>query len=137
MDVHLGDARLEVVDDRARSLRRLPTFTTDEVVGEQDALVGGELAEREADRPLGGGARQPERQAELDGEVEVDVEELGAQLERAHVGVEVADVEAPEDRPLDLGPQLAADLVEVGVVPQVLDGAREAAVAVEQRRARG
>ena len=66
-------------------------------------------------------ARQPQRQAELDGEVEVDVEELGPQLQRAHVAVEVADVEAPEDRPLDLGPELPAHLVEVGVVPQVGD----------------
>ena len=74
---------------------------------------------------------------ELDGEVEVDVEELGPQLERAEVGVEVGDVEAPEDGPLDLGPQLAAGLVEVGVVPQVVDRAGEAAVAVEQRRGVG
>ena len=80
---------------------------------------------------------QAQRQPELDGEVEVDVEELGPQLQRAHVAVEVADVEAPQDRPLDLGPELAAHLVEVGVVPHVVDRAGEAAVAVEQRRARG
>jgi hypothetical protein len=47
------------------------------------------------------------------------------------------DVEAPEDRPLDLGAQLAPDLVEVGVVPDLRDGAGEAAVAVEQRRRLG
>src|SRR5690606_22294645 len=67
----------------------------------------------------------------------VDVEELGLELERAHVRIEVADVEAPEDGPLDLGPALAPDLVEVGVVPNVVDGAGEPAVAVEQRRSRG
>ncbi|HEX7166677.1 MAG TPA: ChbG/HpnK family deacetylase, partial [Acidimicrobiales bacterium] len=59
--------------------------------------------------------------------------ELRAQLEGGHVGVEVADVEAPVDGPLDLGPALAADLVEVGVVPEVGGRAGEAAVAVEQR----
>jgi hypothetical protein len=48
------------------------------------------------------------------------------------VGVEVADVEAPVDGPLDLGPALAADLVEVGVVPEVGAGPGEATVAVEQ-----
>ena len=39
-----------------------------------------------------------------------------------------------QDGPLDLGPALPADLVEVGVVPDVVDRAGEAAVAVEQRR---
>ena len=58
---------------------------------------------------------------ELDGQLEVDVEELGPQLHAPEVGSEVADVEAPHDGPLDLGPALAADLVEVGVVPQVVD----------------
>ena len=43
-----------------------------------------------------------------------------------------ADVEAPVDGLLDLGPALLAHLVEVGVVPDVVDGAREAAVAVEE-----
>ena len=93
--------------------------------------------EREADGPLGRRAGEADRQAELDGELEVDVEELGPQLQHAHVGVEVADVEAPQDRPLDLGPALPADLVEVGVVPHVDVGAGEAAVAVEQRRGLG
>ena len=136
MDVDLGHARLEVVDD-ALDPPSTPDVHDHQVVREQDTFVGGELAEGEPDRPLGGGTRQPERQAELDREVEVDVEELGAQLERTHVGVEVADVVAPQDRPLHLGPQLAADLVEVGVVPQVLDRAREAAVTVEQGRRLG
>src|SRR5437660_952892 len=35
------------------------------------------------------------------------------------------------------GAQLAADLVDVGVVPDVLDGAGEPAVTVEQRRGLG
>ena len=80
------------------------------------------------------GVAQAHRQAELDRELEVHVEEVGAELERAEMAAEVAHVEAPHDRPLDLGPALAPDLVEVGVVPGVLDRAREAAVAVEQAR---
>ena len=82
-------------------------------------------------------AAEPEREAEVDRQLEVDVEELGPQLQRAHVAVEVAHVEAPEDGPLDLGPALPAHLVEVGVVPDVLDRAGEAAVAVEQARRSG
>ena len=77
---------------------------------------------------------EAQRQPEVDRELEVDVEELGAGLQRAEVAGEVAHVEAPHDRPLDLGPALAPHLVEVGVVPRVLDGAGEPAVAVEQAR---
>ena len=49
------------------------------------------------------------------------------------MGVEVADVESPQDGPLDLGPAFAADLVEIGVVPDVGHGAGEPAVAVQKR----
>src|SRR3546814_15971345 len=70
------------------------------------------------------------------GEVEIDVEELGPELHHAHVAVEVADVEAPQDRPLDLGPALATHPVEVGVLPDVDVGTREAAVAVERSEGR-
>ncbi len=108
-----------------------------EVVGEDHALLGGQGPEGEADQPLGVGPRQPQGQAELDGQVEVDVEELRLDLHGAHVGVEVAHVEAPQDGPLDLGPALAAHLVEIGVVPDVLDRAGEAPVAVEQGRGVG
>ena len=45
----------------------------------------------------------------------------------------MADVEAPQDRPLDLRSQLAAYLVEIGVIPHVVDRARKATVAIEQR----
>ena len=44
----------------------------------------------------------------------------------------MADVEAPHDGPFDLGAALPPDLVEVGVVPRVLDGPGESAVAVEE-----
>ncbi len=80
---------------------------------------------------------EPEGQAEVDGQLEVDVEELGSQQEGVEMGVEVADVESPQHRPLDLGPALPPHLVEVGVVPDVGDRPGEAAVAVEQRRGLG
>ena len=103
--------------------------------GKTHALLGGQLAEGEAGVAASVTALgQPDRQRELDGQLEVDVEELGPQLHRPEVRGEVGDVEAPQDGPLDLGPALAAHLVEVGVLPEVVDGAREAAVAVEQRR---
>ncbi len=47
-----------------------------EVVGEDGAFLGGELAEREPHEPLGGLAGEAQREAELQGELEVDVEEL-------------------------------------------------------------
>ena len=103
-----------------------------EVVGEHDAFLVGESPVRKADQSLAARAGHAQRQPEVDGELEVDVEELGPQLHRPHVRVDVRHVEAPVDRPLELGPALLAHLVEVGVVPHVLDRAREAAVAVEQ-----
>ena len=68
----------------------------------------------------------------VDGHLQVHVEQLGAQLEGRAVVVEVADVEAPQDGPLDLGSALPSDLIGVGVFPGVDVGAGKAAVAVEQ-----
>src|SRR5262249_14008231 len=61
--------------------------------------------------------------------------EFRAGFEGCQVAAQVADVETPVDGPLNLRAALAPDLVGVGVVPQVLDGAREAAVAVKEGRA--
>ena len=86
---------------------------------------------------LGVGARQAYRQPELEGEIDVDVEELRLDLHGAHVGVEVAHVETPEDGPLDLCPAFPAHFIEVGVVPHVFARAGEPAVAVEEGRGVG
>jgi hypothetical protein len=107
------------------------------VIGEDGAPPRRPRPGREPDVALHAGADHAQGQPELDGQVEVDVEELGPELQRAHVGVEVADVEAPQDGPLDLGPALPPHLVEVGVVPHVLHRPREPAVAAEQRRGVG
>ena len=133
VQVHLGDPGPEVVEhplERAACADRRPH----EVVGEHDALRRGEVAVGEADRSLPGRAGHAEGKREVDRELQVDVEELRPQLHGAHVAVEVAHVEAPHDRPLDLGAAFPPHLVEVGVVPHVLDGAGEPAVAVEQAR---
>ena len=114
--------------------RRAPTGQFTKWSGNTTPSSAARSPEREADLALRARAGHAHRELEVDRHLEVDVEEVGAQLQRAHVAVEVADVEAPEDRPLDLRPALLAHLVEVGVVPRVLDRAREAAVAVEQAR---
>ena len=134
----LGDARLEGAEKLEEGLRGCPT--------------PGSVANRSANRTpssaascphgeshvgLGLGTEQAQRQGEVHGQLEVDVEELRPQHEGVEVGVEVADVEAPEHGPLDLGPALPTHLVEIGVVPHVGHGAGEAAVAVEQGRGLG
>jgi len=77
---------------------------------------------------------QSDWEAEVLGEVEVDVEELRFHLDPTEVGGEVRHVEPPEHRPLDLGPPFASNLVEVGVFPDVVDRSGERTVAVEERR---
>ena len=103
------------------------------VVDREHALLGGQCPEREAGHGLGVTALEADRQAVLDREVEQHVEELGAVLEGAEVCAEVADVEAPQDGPLELGSTLGPGLVEVGVVPEVAHRPREAAVTVQER----
>ncbi len=132
VDEELGHAGAELADQPLEGGSSGLSAVHHEVVGRQDPLLGGQPPEREADHPLARLPEQAEREPELHREVEHHVEELGSLLEHAHVVVEVAHVEAPEDGPLHLGPELAAHLVEVGVVPQVRDGAGEPAVAVEQ-----
>ena len=133
VQVHLGDARPEIEEcllDRATR----SDAGVHEMVGVHDAFVSRELPVRETDQTLGARPGHAQREPAVDCHLEVHVEELGAQLQRPHVRVEVRDVEAPIDRPFDLGPALLPDLVEVGVVPDVLDRAREPAVAVEEAR---
>ena len=85
MDDDLGDAGPEVVHD---PLERAPAADAGDGTkwsGNTHALLGGQPAEREPDRRARSRRRQPEGQAELDRELEVDVEELGPQLQGAHV----------------------------------------------------
>ena len=105
-----------------------------EVVGEQHALLRRQGTEGEAGLPFADRRGQADREPEVHGQVEVDVEELRPQRHGGQVGSEVGDVETPLERPLELRPALAPDLLLVGVLPQVVDAAGEAAVPVDQRR---
>src|SRR6266568_4792891 len=102
------------------------------MVREDDTLLGSEPSEREADHALRARSGHAYREREVDGHLEVDIEEVGAKLQRPHVAVEVADVETPQDCPLDLGAAFLAHLVDVTVIPSVRDGARTSTVTVEQ-----
>ena len=134
----LGDAGLEAGEQVEEGLAVAPAGRVANRSAKSDALLGGQLADREARRWAR--PRRPSRRRgrrEVDGQLEVDVEELRPQQQGVEVGVEVADVESPQDGPLDLGPALAAHLVQVGVVPDVGDRAGKAPVPVEQRRGLG
>ena len=136
MDRDLGDPGGELEQEPFEPAAG-PRRAHDHLVGEHHALLRGQAAEREPGHPFVDAVAEPERQAEVDRQLEVHVEELGPELHRAEVAGEVAHVEAPHDGPLDLGPALPPHLLEVGVLPGVLDRAREAAVAVEQARRMG
>src|SRR5680860_188003 len=104
------------------------------MVGRDDALFVCQTPIREADRALAARPSHPEGEAELERQPEIHVEEVGPEPEGAEMAVEMRDVEAPEDRPFDLGAALLAHLVEIGVVPGVGHRPREATVAVEEAR---
>ncbi len=135
MQGHLGDAGLETGHEVEECLAGAHRRQRGEAVGKEHALVGGQAPHRESHVGLGVGAEQAKGKAEIHCQLEVDIEELGPQEQGIEMGIEMADVEAPEDGPLDLGPALPADLVDVGVIPDVGDGPGEAAVPVEQRGA--
>ncbi len=87
----------------------------DEVVGVEHAAVARRLPTGEAHRPLAGLAGHAERQAVLGGEVEVDGVEARVGLHRAHMAVEMGDVDAPGERLVDLRPALGPRLLDGGV----------------------
>ena len=91
------------------------------------------MAKRETRLIGGDGGRQPHRQSELDGELEVHVEELGPQRDGGEMRCEVGDVDAPRQSSLDLGPALAQHLFGVGVLPQIGDVPREPGFAAVER----
>ena len=103
----------------------------DEVVGEQHVLVGGQLSERETHVWFSLGPQEAEGEGEVDGQFQVDVEELRSEEEGVEMGVQVADIEAPENGPFHLSPAFPTHLVEIGVVPDVGQRPRETPIAVE------
>ena len=108
LHVDLGDARLEVGDGGVGTRSRLPArqswskWSGNTTPSSAASLRNGKPA---SSAVIVDGSRIGS--AELDGQLEVDVEELGPQRDRREVRGEVGDVDAPGERPLDLGPQLA------------------------------
>jgi hypothetical protein len=45
----------------------------------------------------------------------------------------MAHIEAPQDCSLDLSATLAANFVEIGVIPKICHGARESSIAIKKR----
>ena len=107
LHVDLRHARLQVGDRRVGTSSRPGPPVVVEMVGEHHTLVGGELAEREPGLLGSDGRREPDREPELARQLDVHVEELGAQRDGREVWGEVGGFDAPRDRALDLGPQLA------------------------------
>ena len=103
-----------------------------EVIGEDDPFLSREETEREPGLIGADGRRQADRKAELDGQIEVHVEELGAQRDGGEMWREVGHVDAPRNRPFDLGPTLAQHFFGIGVLPQVTDVAGEPGLSAEQ-----
>ena len=103
------------------------------MVDRQHPLGSGQVPEREAGARLGGGSFETDRELEINSQLQVDIEEFRAVLQGTKVGTQVAYVEPPQDRPLQLRSALQAGFVNIGMVPEVLDSTGEAAVAVEQR----
>ena len=102
------------------------------MVGHKDALLGSKAPEGKTRSLFGVAALEPDGKLGVVRDVDQDIEEFGALLQRAQMGGEVSDIESPEPSPLELGPALSSNLVEIGVVPQIGNGAREPSVAVEQ-----
>lgn len=123
-----GQAAHRVVDPLAAT--RSPVVV--EVIGEHDAFLRGQPAEGEPGLLGGDGGRQADGQAELARELEVHIEELGSQRDHREVRRQVRDIDAPRHRAFDLRPALAQHLRRVGVLPQIVDFAREAAFARQQ-----
>ena len=104
MQVHLGDARPQVEQRPARSRARAPTGASTKWSGN---TTPSSAASRRNGKPTSRSPLAPAMRSgrrEVDRQLEVHVEELGPQLQRAHVAVEVAHVEAPAGSPARSGP---------------------------------
>ena len=132
LDVDLRDSGVQRVEGRERASPAAGAPVVVEVIGEDHALVGGQLAEREPGLLGGDGGRETDRELELARQFEVHVEELGSQRDRREVRGEVGRIDAPGDGALDLGAQLAQHLGRIGVLPEVARVAWEATFARQQ-----
>jgi hypothetical protein len=107
------------------------------MVGEHDAFGSGEIPERKACDRRGDCRGKANRQGELDRELEIDIEELGTQRDRSEVGCEMGHIDAPCHRSFDLGAAFPAHFIGVGVLPQIVDGARKSTLTRDEARRMG
>ena len=132
LNMDFGDAGGEMFDRLVDPLAAAGAPVVVEMIREHHALVRGEVAEREAGLVLGDRRRQPDRQSELDSQLQVHVEELGAECDRREVRCEVGDVDVPCQGTLDLGAALAQHFFRIGVLPEVVDLTRKPGLAAVQ-----
>ena len=90
------------------------------MVDRQHPLGSGQVPEREAGARLGGGSFETDRELEINSQLQVDIEEFRAVLQGTKVGTQVAYVEPPQDRPLQLRSALQAGFVNIGMVSGLL-----------------
>lgn len=74
---------------------------------------------------------------ELRGQVQIDLVEVGPRLHDVHMRVQVGDVDAPGERPLDLGPAFRARVRRVDPLERELGRRREEALFIVKRSAVG
>ena len=103
-----------------------------DLVGHENVLFVGQLSGREADFGFVVGAMEPKREPILTTQIDEDIEELGPLLECTAEGSQVGKTETPEHGAFHLSPTLAANLFEVGMIPEIFESAREPALAIEK-----
>ena len=104
-----------------------------EVVGEEHALFGGECAKWKTSLLLGDCGRQSHRQFVFDCKFHVHIKKFGSQSDRCEVWCQVSDVDAPFECARNLCATLSQYFCRIGVFPQVVNSAREAAFTRQQR----
>ena len=126
-----GQRRYEV----SESFRAVLAMELRRTVWGQDSFLLRERSQRETGCVFGCLIGQPDRQLELAGKIDVDVEKFGSQHQRVEMTVEMGGVEPPRHSSFDLGATFSSDFVAVGVFPEVCGGARKAPLAAVQRGA--
>ena len=105
-----------------------------EMVGKHDAFICGQFPERKPSLFRRDRRGQADRQAKLDSEFQVDVEELGTQCDHAQMWCQMSDIESPQNRSFDLGTAFAQDFGRIGMLPEVVDISRKATLSGQQGR---
>jgi len=100
------------------------------VVAKYNALFGSESAIRKSNLGLAGCSAHAKREGKLCGHLKINIEELWSKLHGAHMGVEKAYIESPVDGAFDLCATFFANLIKIGMVPEICEGTRKTSVTV-------